>query len=59
MGKFLHFVPLFGTVYLSVRQVATAIGATDSRFKKLVRIEYPREGIYCLGLLTSKAPQKL
>lgn len=58
-GKIVNFVPLLGTVYMSVRQVASSIGETDSRFKKLVKVEYPRENIYSLGLMTSEAPEEL
>lgn len=59
LGRFISFVPLLGTIYLSVRQVASSIGETESRFKKLVKLEYPRENIYSLGLVTGKAPSSL
>jgi uncharacterized membrane protein len=56
LGKFINFIPLFGTIYLSVRQVASSLTDTESRFKKLVMVEYPRENLYNIGLMTSKAP---
>ncbi len=59
LGKFINFIPLFGTIYMSVRQVASSLTGTDSRFKKLVMVEYPKENLYNIGLLTSKAPKGL
>lgn len=58
-GKFVNFIPLIGAVYLSVRQVARSIGEKESNFRKLVLFEYPRENVYSLGLLTSKAPLEI
>lgn len=59
LGKVINFIPLFGTIYLSVRQVASSLTDAESRFKKLVMIEYPRENLYNIGLVTSKAPRGL
>lgn len=56
LGKFINFIPLFGTIYLSVRQVASSLTGSESRFKKLVMVEYPRKNLYNIGLMTSKAP---
>ena len=56
LGKFINFIPLFGTIYLSVRQVASSLTSTESRFKKLVMVEYPKDNLYNIGLMTSKAP---
>lgn len=59
LGKFINFIPLFGTIYLSVRQVASSLTDTESRFKKLVMVEYPRKNLYNIGLLTGKAPRPI
>lgn len=56
LGKFINFIPLFGKIYLSVRRVASSLTGTESRFKKLVMVEYPRKNLYNIGLMTSKAP---
>lgn len=56
-GRFIDFIPLLGTIYLSVRQVAASISDTGGRFKRLVVLEYPRENIYRLGLVTSSGPE--
>lgn len=58
-GRLIGLIPLFGPIYLGVRQVASSIGDRESRFKKLVILEYPRENIYSVGLLTSKAPSQV
>lgn len=59
LGRVPAVVPFFGTIYLSVRQMASSIGDADNRFKKLVTLEYPIEGVYSLGLVTSLAPEEL
>ncbi|MDY6768828.1 MAG: DUF502 domain-containing protein [Candidatus Nanohaloarchaea archaeon] len=59
MGRVPALVPFVGTIYTSVRQVASAIGEEESRFKRLVLLEYPTEDVYSLGLLTAEAPSAL
>ena len=48
-------IPLFNKVYGSIKQVndAFSTGGTNS-FKTVVLVEYPREGVYSLGFLTSE-----
>lgn len=57
VGRLVHFVPLANTVYRSVRQVATALVEQNTRYESVVLVEYPREGVYVLGLVTSEAPR--
>jgi uncharacterized membrane protein len=48
-------VPLANKIYAAIQQIAKAfIGSKDSIFSNVVIIEYPRKGIYSLGLLTSE-----
>lgn len=58
IGRFANFIPLLGSIYLSVRQVASSVSDNESKFKKLVLLEYPREDVYSIGLLTSKSPSE-
>lgn len=49
-------VPLFGSVYTTVKQISNALTGGGDRFEKTVLVEFPREGIYSLGLITSESP---
>ncbi len=45
-------IPLIRSVYSTVRQVSDALlGGKDSAFNRVVLIEYPRKGLYTLGLV--------
>lgn len=57
VGRIVNLVPLANTVYRSVRQVATAVVEGNTRYESVVLVEYPREGVYVLGLVTSDAPR--
>lgn len=52
-------IPLFGTVYTTIKQISTSFTGRDSKFKKIVLVEFPRKGIYSIGLVTSEAPDKI
>lgn len=56
VGRIVHVVPLVNTIYGSVRQVADALVDRDSRYESVVLVEYPREGLYSLGLVTADVP---
>lgn len=56
VGRVVNFVPLVNTIYGSVRQVATAMVEQNTRYDRVVLVEYPREGVYVLGLVTSEGP---
>lgn len=49
-------VPLVGKVYTAVRQIAEALlGRKASYFSKVVVLEYPRKGLYTIGLVSATA----
>lgn len=52
---FMLRVPLFNKIYGAIKQVndAFTVGGTNS-FKTVVLVEFPREGMYSLGFLTSE-----
>ncbi|MDR1891083.1 MAG: DUF502 domain-containing protein [Puniceicoccales bacterium] len=53
--KFINHVPFVNTIYKTVKQVISTFGASrDAAFSKTVLIEYPREGSYAIGFLSSK-----
>ncbi|MGB8367064.1 MAG: DUF502 domain-containing protein [Candidatus Babeliales bacterium] len=49
-------IPLVRTVYSGIRQLVRAFSLSEDEiaFKKVVLVEFPREGIYSLGFLTSE-----
>ncbi|RXK46257.1 DUF502 domain-containing protein [Halorientalis pallida] len=49
-------VPLVSIIYSSVRQVADALMERSNRYRSVVMIEYPREGVYSLGFVTGDGP---
>lgn len=59
VGRVVNIVPLVNTIYSSVRQVATALVERDTRFESVVLVEYPRDGLYSVGLVTGDSPSEL
>ena len=52
---FLIKTPLVRTIYSSSKQLIEAITTTDKHsFKQVVLVEFPRKGMFCLGLLTTE-----
>ena len=48
-----HAIPFVSGIYKSVKQLVDAIFSQDkSSFRRVVLLEYPRPGIYSLGLVT-------
>jgi uncharacterized membrane protein len=56
MGRVIDFVPLVNVIYGSVRQVANSLVDNRSRYESVVLVEYPREGLYSIGLVTGEGP---
>ncbi|WP_436927196.1 DUF502 domain-containing protein [Halosimplex amylolyticum] len=54
LGRTINVVPLVSTIYGSVRQVATSLVESGSQFERTVLVEYPREGVYSIGLVTGE-----
>ncbi|MFB6242399.1 MAG: DUF502 domain-containing protein [Candidatus Nanosalina sp.] len=59
MLKVVKDIPLFGTVYTTVKQISNAFTEGGSRFREVVLVEFPKEGIYSIGLVTSDAPDAM
>ncbi len=57
---FLNRTPVVGQVYPHVKQV-TDFFLSDKRlqYSQVVALEYPRKGVWALGLLTGEAPKNL
>ena len=53
--KILNRIPLVRSIYNSVKQIATTVLASDSKsFRKVVLVEYPRDGVWSMGFLTNE-----
>ena len=53
-------IPLARTIYNVVKQITDTFVKRDrSQFSRVVRVEYPRPGIYTLGFVTGLAPAEI
>lgn len=53
--KILTKIPLVRNIYLTVKQIIDGLFLKNKNaFKKVVLVEYPREGLYQVGFLTSE-----
>ncbi|WP_069649334.1 DUF502 domain-containing protein [Caloranaerobacter ferrireducens] len=65
--KILHFtekiiikIPLVKTIYISIKQIVdTLFLKKNDAFKKAVLVEYPKEGVYTIGFITSESPKEI
>jgi uncharacterized membrane protein len=54
--RLISLIPLVSVVYTGVRQVSDALTERDTRFQRVVLVEYPRLGVYSLGFVTGEGP---
>jgi len=52
-------VPIFNKFYGAIKQVNEAFSGNKNSFKTVVMVEFPREGMYSVGFLTSEEPAEL
>lgn len=53
-------IPLLGKIYSTIKQVNDAFSSGNkTAFRTVVLIEYPRQGVYSMGFITSEQPQEL
>ncbi|MEW5768402.1 MAG: DUF502 domain-containing protein [bacterium] len=48
-------VPLISSIYNSVKQLLAAVWQNKTSFSRVVLVEYPKEGIYSVGFVTSES----
>jgi uncharacterized membrane protein len=53
-GELLEHIPIVGSVYGGVKSFAESVFSQSNSFRKVVMIEYPREGVWSLGFLTAE-----
>lgn len=58
-GRIIDLLPVFRTIYGTVRGMATSVTSRGSDFESVVYVEYPIEGVYRLGLVTGESPGDL
>ncbi|WP_276259306.1 DUF502 domain-containing protein [Haloglomus litoreum] len=56
IDRAVSLVPLVSVVYTGVRQVSNALSEGDTRFRRVVVVEYPRLDVYSMGFVTADAP---
>jgi uncharacterized membrane protein len=60
LESILEKIPLVRSVYGGIKRIVNAFGTQDKEsFRQVVLVEYPRNGVYCIGFLTSEFPQEL
>ena len=52
--RVLRRVPFLNKIYSAIKQVNDAFSGNKHSFKTVVLVEFPREGIYSIGFLTSE-----
>ncbi len=52
--ELLHHIPIVGSVYGGVKSFAESVFSQSNAFRKVVMVEYPREGVWSLGFLTAE-----
>ncbi|MEF8820553.1 MAG: DUF502 domain-containing protein [Haloferacaceae archaeon] len=52
----LRFVPFVRTIYFGVQQVSESLMERSTGYDRVVLVQYPIEGSYVVGFVTSKAP---
>jgi uncharacterized membrane protein len=53
LDRLIHRIPVFRTVYSTIKQLTNAFSPENTRsFKEVLLVEYPREGSFALGFRT-------
>ena len=52
--ELLQHIPIVGSVYGGVKSFAESVFSQSNSFRKVVMVEYPREGVWSLGFLTAE-----
>ena len=59
LESILSRIPFVNTVYRTIKQITSHLsGPNRQAFKKVVFIEYPREGIWTIGMVTGESRNK-
>lgn len=58
-GRLVNIVPLFRTIYFSIKHFADSIVENQSKYKEAVLVEYPSKDTYRIGFLTAHTPERI
>ena len=60
LERMIFKIPLVRPLYSGIKQLVHAFSAQDKvTFKKVVLVEFPRNGLYSIGFLTNEFPQTI
>lgn len=55
--KILHRIPIVNTVYKTTQDIIKTLFVSDKKsFKQVVMVEFPRPGVYVIGLIARESP---
>jgi uncharacterized membrane protein len=57
--RFVNFIPVFRTVYGSVKQVASSFSERSETYDRVVYVQSPWEDVYSIGFVTGDGPADL
>jgi Uncharacterized conserved protein len=57
LGRVVSIIPIVSTIYSTIRQMANSFSSSETSYDSLVLVEFPRKGIYAIGLVTSESPR--
>ena len=58
--SFLRHIPFIGSLYSTIKQVLQTIMSSDGKsFRKVLLVEYPREGLWSIAFQTSEANEQV
>ena len=58
-GRLVNLVPMYRTLYFSLKHFANALVENRSHYENAVVVEYPERGIYRIGFTTSKTQEEI
>tara|TARA_Y100000768_G_C23760042_1_gene578163 strand:+ start:53 stop:577 length:525 start_codon:yes stop_codon:yes gene_type:complete len=57
--RFLFKIPIFNTIYKTIKQIVDTVSNPDKNsFKKVVMVEFPRKGVWTIGFVTGESVDK-
>jgi uncharacterized membrane protein len=59
VGRIVNVIPLVNTLYTNSRQIINALVDRETKYESVVLVEYPRTGLYSLGLVTAQSPDQI
>lgn len=58
-GRLVNIVPVYRSLYHGIKHLANSLAENQSSYRKVVLAEYPSEGIYRLGFITSESSDEI